>query len=167
MCTERRWLRAASLLAAGLAVPFACTRRADLPEPPEAVTVPTASAPEAGDVVTLETSLGGDAHAACAQRPEGDCRGPIDFTCQLEPWVRDVADECQRATGCETNGWLEVTMGDDGCVVEIGMDQPDEDFAACVADAMGAARCPCGAATTRYWLGEGHAGSCPDSGPLT
>ena len=158
--------RAALVTAAGLLVGFACTRQADLPEPPGTVTVPTANAPEAGDVVTVDSAFGTDAYPACAERPEGDCRGPIDFTCKFEPWVRAAADACQMQTTCKTNGWIAVVMDDDGCVSELGMEQPDDDFVGCMVEALGGYRCPCHTVDTTYWLGEGHTGVCPDSGPL-
>ncbi|WP_234022492.1 hypothetical protein [Sorangium cellulosum] len=76
-----------------------------------------------------------------------------------------TAARCQEETGCKTNGWLEVGMDDDGCVVEIGMDEPNDEIVACLVAEFGAVRCPCTAGRTIYFFGLGNAGVCPDDRP--
>jgi hypothetical protein len=71
---------------------------------------------------------------------------------------------CQATTGCKTNGWLAVKLGADGCVLEIGMDQPNDDIVGCLLSEFGAVRCPCGALELEYFFGYANMG-CPDAGP--
>jgi hypothetical protein len=68
-------------------------------------------------------------------------------------------------TSCATNGWLEVKMGADGCVVEIGMTEPNDEIVACLLEEFGAVRCPCGAGEITYFFGLSNQGVCPDGGP--
>ncbi len=141
-----------------------CTREADLPDPPSTIAVPTSSGPTVVDAGTLDVGLGS---GSCVERPEGDCRGSNDFPCELGRWVDDVAARCQRETGCGTNGWVRVVTSEQGCVAELGMSEPSAPFAACMAGALSASRCPCGAIEHRTFLGDGHGDAgCPEGGPL-
>lgn len=143
----------------------ACQRQADLVDEPDA-TVLTKPTPEYdGDLPMLDADFASDAFAACEERPFGACMGPNDFICGFAEWVRTLARECQKQTGCKTNGWLTVKMSDDGCVSEIGMDRPNPEIVACLLEKLGAERCPCPAIETTYYFGEGNSGKCPDAGP--
>jgi hypothetical protein len=106
---------------------------------------------DAGDIPEVDAGLG--EYPACAERPVGSCQGPVDFPCAFAEWVENTAARCQEETGCVTNGWLEVTMDDDGCVTAIGMDQPNDAVLECLAAELGAKSCPCGAVTATYLFG--------------
>ncbi len=152
--------RVSAALAAAALAP-ACERTADIRDEPDSSVIEPGPALDAGDIPELDSGLGGDAFPLCADRPVGDCAGPIDFPCQMESWVQSTAESCQLATGCKTNGWLEVSMGADGCVTEIGMDQPNDEMVACLLATFGAERCPCGEVSFRFFLGAGNNGVCP------
>ena len=111
------WL--AAPLALAVAVVAACERSADLRnETPGGIDVgPTL---DAGDIPDIDAGLGSDAHTACASRPDDPgCVGPVDFPCSFEIWAQQIAADCREATGCTANGWLEITMGGEGCVTAI------------------------------------------------
>lgn len=159
----RAWLTlacAAPALAAPWLLP-ACERTADIRNEPDSGLIGPEPGLDAGDIPELDSGLGGDAFPLCADRPVGECAGPVDFPCQFEDWMRSTAESCQEATGCKTNGWLEVSMGADGCVTTIGMDQPNDEMVACLLATYGAQRCPCGELTLQLFFGLGNTGTCP------
>ncbi len=141
-------------------VPLACTRHADIRDEPDAATLEVPPNFDAGGVTELDSGLGSDAFPACADRPTGDCVGSNDFPCGFEDWVLATAKECQVASGCKTNGWVEVHMGPGGCVETIGMSAPNDEVVACLVAEMGPVRCPCGTSVAKYYYGEGNAGPC-------
>jgi hypothetical protein len=153
---------AALVLGAGLG---ACARHADIRDEPDAGGIDPGPHLDAGDIPVLDSGLGTDAYPACAERPVGDCQGSNDFPCDFASWVNSTAAACQQATGCQTNGWLEVEMGSDGCVVEIAMDEPNDEIVACLLAEFGSVRCPCDARQITYFFGQGNQGVCPDAGP--
>jgi hypothetical protein len=161
------WVFAACAAAAfGLsAAPGACTRHADIRDEPDAGGIDPNPELDAGDIPGLDSGLGTDAYTACAERPIGDCQGTNDFPCDFTTWANSTAASCQVETSCVTNGWLEVKMGADGCVVEIGMTQPNDEIVACLLEEFGAVRCPCGEREITYFFGQGNQGLCPDAGP--
>ena len=59
---------------------------------------------------------------------------------------------------CTANGWLRVTIGPDGCVASLEMDEPDEALIACMVAELGPIRCPCLGAEqhTDIFLGIDH-----------
>lgn len=142
-----------------------CTRRADIRDEPDGAVKPPPQL-DAGDIPELDSGLGTDAFMACEDRPYGECNGPVDFPCAFQSWVTSTAKDCQYATGCKTNGWLEVKLSDDGCVVAIGMDEPNEEIVACLLEELGSLRCPCDESETKHFFGIGNDGVCPDGGPL-
>lgn len=156
----RAWSIVALLLA--ISAPFiACQRHADIRDEPDASTIVVTPDLDAGEIPTLDSGLGGDAHPACADRPEGDCHGPVDFPCDFEGWATRTALSCDKATGCVTNGWVEVTMNASGCVESIGMDQPNDAMVACLVAELGAFRCPCTEGVLTHFFGVGNKGPCP------
>jgi hypothetical protein len=157
-------LLASAALAGPAVVVTACSRRANIYDDPDAGSFETDPTLEAGDVPEIDSGIGSDSFPPCAERPFGECQGPVDFPCNFAGWVTDVAAACQEQTGCKTNGWLEVTLGDDGCVASLGMHEPNDEIVACLVERLGALRCPCEAATTTYYFGVGHSGGC-DAGP--
>ena len=141
-----------------------CVRHADIRDEPDAAILPPGPQVDAGDIPDLDSGLGTDAYPACLGRPEGDCLGPSDFPCAFEDWMKRTAASCQESTGCKTDGWLEVKMGAEGCIVEIGMDAPNDDMIACLLAEFGSVRCPCGEALATYLFGYGNMGVCVDAG---
>lgn len=140
----------------------ACSRHADLREdslPPQTLD-PT---PEVdADVPTLDADLRLDAQPVCEERPKGDCVGSNDFLCAFSEWGIEIAKQCQLDTGCKTNGSIELTMGAEGCVTSIGMDEPDDEMVACVLEQVTPYRCPCiEEETILYYFGVGNDG-CPE-----
>src|SRR6185312_2185700 len=121
---------------------------------------------DAGDIPVLDSGIGSDAYPACATRSTVDCQGQGDFPCNFDGWVAQTAATCQAKTGCKTNGWMEVELGADGCVDELGMDDPSDDMVACLLAELGSVRCICNPSTTTYFFGGANAGVCQDAGPL-
>ena len=142
-----------------------CVRHADIRDEPDGSAVKPPPVLDAGDIPELDSGLGTDAFGACEDRPYGECNGPVDFPCAFQSWVASVAKSCQQATSCKTNGFLEVTVGDDGCVASIGMDQPNDEIVACLLAELTSLRCPCDETETRHFFGVGNDGVCPDGGP--
>ena len=143
----------------------ACVRHADIRDEPDGSVVNVGPALDAGDIPALDSGLATDAYPSCGERPYGQCVGPADFPCEFGSWVTRTAVHCQEATSCQTNGWLEVAMGSDGCVSGMGMDQPNDPMVACLLAAFGSVRCPCSDEQFKYFFGLGNTGACPDAGP--
>lgn len=160
-----RLLVGASSLAAivaAAAMPFTgCQRYADLRDEPDASPIVTTPDLDAGDIPELDSGLASDAHPSCGGRPEGKCHGPVDFPCDFDGWASATAVSCDEATGCITNGFLEVTMATNGCVVAIGMNEPNDAMVACLIAEFGAVRCPCTEGTFTHFFGVGNTGPCP------
>jgi hypothetical protein len=150
----------------GATVLVACRNHLDLIGAPDASTLTAPPTVDAGDIPVLDSGLGSDAYPACASRPTGDCMGQIDFPCNFDGWVAKTAAACQAKTGCKTNGWMEVKLGADGCVAELGMDDPSDDMVACLLAELGSVRCVCDPSTTTYFFGDANMGVCKDGGPL-
>lgn len=136
----------------------ACVRHADLYDAPDGALIEPPPSFDAGPIEVLDAALRGDAFAACEMRPYAPCSGPVDFPCDFENFVLYAAEVCQEATGCVTNGALEVKLATDGCVAEMGMDEPNDAIVACLVEKLTSARCPCGASTTNYSFGHGNEG---------
>ncbi|MCK6532977.1 MAG: hypothetical protein L6Q84_08405 [Polyangiaceae bacterium] len=160
-----RCISAALVAGALLAAVHGCQRQADLVDEPDAAVAITQTPKYDGDLPLLDAHLESDAHAACEDRPMEACKGPNDFVCGFGEWAREIARDCQRQTGCKTNGWVTVTIGDDGCVSDLGMDRPYPPIVECLVQKLSETRCPCPAQETTYYFGEGNAGPCPDGGP--
>jgi hypothetical protein len=144
----------------------ACSRHADIRDEPDVGTIDPNPDLDAGDIPDLDSGLASDAYPTCADRPQGDCYGSVDFPCDFVSWMNQTAASCQLATGCKTNGWLEVTMGADGCVAAIGMDQPNDEMVACLLAEFGSVQCPCGEIQGTYFFGlDNMGGVCQDGGP--
>lgn len=138
---------------------FACTREAEIADDPVDGIGMTPTTPlDDGTRIDLGAGFGSDAFPACETRAEGDCRGVNDFPCDFPRWVEETGVECQNATGCVTNGWLEVHMNADGCVESASMSEPNDAFRECVIEAFGSLRCPCGEDTISTFLGIGNHG---------
>ncbi len=147
--------RTAILVGGVLALAAACARHADLrDEPDSGIAVKPVARADA--IPTLDTELGTEALPPCDQRPPGVCVGPVDFPCALDYLVGTLASQCQRQTGCRTNGWLRVTMNAEGCVQSIGMDQPNDAIVACLVAELGNVSCPCPSRTQDHFFGLGH-----------
>lgn len=144
-----------------------CSRAVNIRDEPDAGIGgnPTELMPDAAIPAIEDAGLDTDAFLACELREEGDCRGTNDFVCDFDPWAREIARTCLTATGCSTNGWLVVDMGERGCVTGIGMDMPNAEYVACVVEAFGHYRCPCSARRLNHLIGLGNDG-CPDAGPI-
>jgi len=139
-----------------------CVRHADIRDEPDSSFVGHVPQLEAGDIPNLDSGLGTDAYLACGARPSGKCLGTVDFPCAFDAWAKTTAANCQKATGCKTNGWLKVEMAADGCVVNIGLTEPNDDIIACLLAEFGAGRCACkDAAELVYLFGIGNTGVCP------
>ena len=157
-----RLLRAAVAACLSASLPglwaAACVRHADLYDPPDAAVFTPTPSIDSGPLELIDAGLRSDAHAACEDRPYAPCSGPVDFPCDFENFVLYAAEVCQEATGCVTNGALEVKLATDGCVAEMGMDEPNDAIIACLVDKLTAARCPCSASVTNYAFGHDNAG---------
>jgi hypothetical protein len=139
----------------------ACERYADIRDEPDASTIDPVPQLDSGDVPALDSGLGTDAYPSCGDRSGGKCQGPADFPCNFSGWVTSTAASCQTATGCKTNGFLKVTLGADGCVTELGMEQPNDAIVACLLAELGSVRCPCQEAEVTHFFGATNTGPCP------
>lgn len=161
--TAGRVLLACAAAALGAFGPvLACVRHADIRDEPEGGILAPEPQIDAGEIPELDSGLGTDAYPSCGERPLGKCQGTNDFPCAFEGWMVSTAESCQTSTGCVTNGWLEVTMGAEGCVEAIGMDQPNDAMVACLLAELGAVRCPCLSVKGSYFFGYGNMGVCAE-----
>jgi hypothetical protein len=150
-------IAALSLIASGAG----CSRHADIRDEPDSGTDlgPSAPKPDAGIPLVEDTGLDEPTLLVCGERPENSaCRGVNDFPCEFSTWVTSLAEECQQGTGCMTDGWVELELGDDGCATAIYMDQPNDAYVSCLVEALGAYRCPCTAMSFSHFLGVGNDG---------
>jgi hypothetical protein len=147
-----------SFAAFGWQLTAGCSRRTEIAEQNQGGSNLNNPMLDAGDIPEVDAGLG--EYPPCAERPVGQCKGPVDFPCAFAEWVETTAARCQEETSCQTNGWLEVNMGADGCVASIGMDQPNDDILACLAEELGSASCPCMEGTATYLFGFDNQGSC-------
>lgn len=159
----RRWraLRARlSAVALGIAsIAVACTRHADIRDEYDSPFIGKPPEVDGGDLLPVSLPLGPPDYAACAERPDTACYGDLDFPCGFDVWASEAAKACQQATGCTTNGDLEIALGTDGCVAGVRMTKPSDAFVACLAGIFGATRCPCvDAPTVDLFLGLGNDG---------
>lgn len=134
----------------------ACARHADIYDEPDVLVLNPSAAPDSGEIPELDAGLGSDAFPACAQRTVGNCEGPVDFGCRFGPWVDYTAGRCQAATGCQTSGWLQVKLDDQGCVGIIGMDQPNDAMVTCLSTEFTSTRCTCSNIERKYYFGLGN-----------
>jgi hypothetical protein len=140
----------------------ACTRHADLRDEVDGGQIDDPTPDLDADIKMLDTGLGTDAFPECSERPQGDCVGSNDFLCGFTDWAINTAKQCQKATGCKTNGSVEVTMGATGCVTAIGMDQPNDEMVACLLVEFGSVQCPCtDVERITHYFGIGNDGTCP------
>jgi hypothetical protein len=143
-------------LASALAI--GCSRQADIYDEPETIVAPPA--PSHGEVPSVP-DLDLEEFPECSERPEGECRGVNDFPCAFTEHAEEVIDACFESTDCSANGWVSVALGEDGCLVDIGMDMVEAAFVQCLKDALGPIQCPCGASEHTVFLGVDNAG-CRD-----
>lgn len=163
---QRRRTRYPAVIALVSWVCASCSRHADIKDEPDAGTDlgPNAPKPDGGVPVVEDTGLDDPGLTSCLERPEnGACRGANDFPCNFSAWVPELAEQCQNATGCVTNGWVELELGADGCAAQIRMDQPNTDYVACLVETLGAYRCPCESMSFGHFLGIGNDGC--ETGP--
>src|SRR4051812_22015962 len=106
----------------------ACSRHADVRVDGAAPTSldPGLLPPEPDDMPTVDSGLESDAFTRCRDRPvQNACTGPDDIPCQPQVVMEGLASQCLYYAGCTANGWLRVTMGEDGCVAAIAMEEPN------------------------------------------
>ena len=138
----------------------ACTRSANIYDEPDAGFTPDPTL-DAGDIPELDAGLDSDAYPPCAAREDAPgCTGPVDFPCNFDNWVTTTAERCQMQTSCATNGWLEVTMGSDGCVSAIGLTYPNDPIVTCLLAEFADAKCPCSGGSSTYFFGLDNSGNC-------
>jgi hypothetical protein len=156
--TEAKWLLLVLIGLAGLV--GGCSRHADVrsdPGPEFADLDPPPPVPN--DMPTIDAGLESDAFPQCTERRlEPSCTGPIDVACLPQLLIDTIASHCVYESGCHGNGWLRITMGIDGCVASIAMEEPNNDFAACVVRKLEGVRCPCSGQRVDVFLGLGHEG---------
>jgi hypothetical protein len=127
--------------------------------------------PEAGALPEIpDTGLDDPSRMACAKRPTGNCVGANDFPCDFSRWVTQAANDCQTATDCKADGWVGAQMTEEGCVSSLHMEEPEDAFVACMVEALGPFRCPCGEGFAAAYLGLDNDGcfhGCSDELPCT
>jgi hypothetical protein len=149
-----------------------CSRHAELREEADASAgVDPDMLPEAGDLPEVPDARFDDPSLpSCAKRPTGDCVGVNDFPCDFSRWVTTVSNDCLSATNCQAQGWVGARMNEDGCVSALHMDEPDDEFVACMVAALAPYRCPCGEEFATAFLGLENNGcfvSCADEFPCS
>jgi hypothetical protein len=122
---------------------------ADLGKPP----------PVPAEMPSVDGGPESDAALQCAERRvEPACSGPIDLACQPQLLLETLASHCVYESGCHGNGWVRLTMGHEGCIASIAMEEPNDDFAACMVRKLEVVRCPCSGQHVDVFLGLGHEG---------
>ncbi len=145
-----------------LAASFGCSRHVELYEPGDAgIVVVTGPEPPDAIPVVEDSGISSEELPLCADRPTGECLGANDFPCVFPNWVSTAADACQAEVDCRAQGWLGVSLGDDGCVSAIEMTEPDADFVACLVKEFGGESCHhCSATHATRFLGAMDTGGC-------
>lgn len=144
------WATIAALLAAS------CSREADLIDeerPGAGVDLGPTNPYDEAALIDLAVPFDEPPYLTCSERPTGACLGVNDFPCDFSGWFNAAAEACQVETGCRTNGWVVADMGASGCVERLQMSEPNEAYAACLIEVLGAYRCPCGKEQRRRFLG--------------
>jgi hypothetical protein len=141
----------------------ACSRKAEIENAPDGgsnVMMPVPM-PDGGVPVVEDSGLGAGG-AACEDRPtQAACSGANDFGCAFDEWVGALSSECQLATDCRTDGWVEVATDEQGCASELRMEDPEPDYVACMVGALNRYRCgQCGDVLGSRFLGASNEG-CP------
>ena len=157
----RPWLLLSWLLLGSVPM-HGCTREADIYDEPETFVPP--SMPSEGETPSVP-NLDLEEFPECSARPEGDCRGVNDFPCAFTEHAKDVIEACFYSTDCRTNGWVSVSLGEDGCLSDIGMEKVEAAFVECLRDALGPVQCPCGKSRQAIFLGVDNEGCRYDVGP--
>jgi hypothetical protein len=149
------WMVALVAIALG-----ACSRHADVRDDPGPEFADLDKPPpEPTDLPTVDAGLESDAFPQCADRKvESACSGPVDVSCQPQLLLETIASHCVYESGCHGNGWLRLTMGGQGCIAIIAMEEPNDAFAACMARKLEVVRCPCSGQHVDIFLGLGHEG---------
>jgi hypothetical protein len=155
-----------------LASAAGCSRHAELRDEADAGGIANPQLlPDAGDLPEVpDTGLDDPSLPACAERPSGDCVGVNDFPCDFTRWVTKAANDCLSTTSCQADGWVGAQMNADGCVSSLHMKEPEDGFVACMVEALGPYRCPCGEGFAVAFLGLDNDGcflSCSDEIPCT
>ena len=153
-----------ALLGAALLL-FACSRRAEIENAPDAGSVPVTEVPRPADGVPLveDANLENAEGLTCGERPtQAACRGANDFGCDFDGWLQTLAEACQQQTDCHTDGWVEVLVGPEGCASELRMEDPDAAYVACVTEQLSQYQCPCRDVLGSRFLGLSHDG-CTDT----
>lgn len=139
-----------------------CTREAEIYDEPETFEPPPL--PMQGETPSVP-DLDLEDFPECSARPEGQCRGVNDFPCAFTEHAADVIESCFDSTDCRADGWVSVSLGEDGCLSDIGMEYVETTFAECVKDAIGPIQCPCGESEHAVFLGVDNDGCRDDVGP--
>lgn len=157
LSTQANWvrLRRAGWALSGLFMALGCSRHVELYEPSDAgVSVVEGPKPPAEIPSVADSGVTDSAFASCEERPSGDCVGANDFPCDFTRWVEASAETCTAQVDCLVQGWLGVSLGDDGCVERLEMTDPNPDFVACLAEEFKNASCvQCNAMHATRFLG--------------
>jgi hypothetical protein len=136
-----------------------CSRKAEIANEPDAGLVGPSAPRDETPVSSVDGGVDAGAFQACSERPSGErCRGVNDFPCNFQPWAVEVITGCQTESGCITNGRVVVEMGNDGCVVDLLMSEPNLAFARCAIERWGAYRCECRGQSVEVHLGYSNEG---------
>jgi hypothetical protein len=154
-------------LRAGVAVALlvsllGCSRHAEIFEAGDAGII-VISGPEPPDEIPVveDSGIASESLPECAERPTGECLGANDFPCTFPNWVTLAADACMAKVNCGAQGWLGVSLGDDGCVSAIEMTEPHDEFVACLVEEFGKESCHhCAAMHSTRFLGAGVTDGC-------
>lgn len=148
-------------LTCALVLAFGCSRKAEIENAPDGggMVMMQVPMPEGGVPVVEDSGLG-EGGAACTERPiQPACSGANDFGCAFDEWVRSLTSDCQQATDCHTDGWVEVATDGEGCASELRMEDPDPDYVACMVKALNGYRCgQCGDVLGSRYLGASNDG---------
>jgi hypothetical protein len=142
------------LVLAAASLGAGCSRKAEIANDPDAGLLSPGVPPDETPVSPVDAGLDAGMFQACSERPSGErCRGVNDFPCNFQPWAVEVMTGCQTQSGCVSNGRVVVEMGNDGCVAELLMSEPNLPFARCALERWGAYRCECHAQSVEIHLG--------------
>lgn len=154
----------ALVLAGGLAL-VGCGREVEIYDAPDASVAPVEHPRPDGPLDTVDVEFNGEAAVPCAERGTELCTGANDFVCVPEAFIATIVADCYALGGCLVDGWVEIELGAGGCAVELRMESPDPDFAACVVEHADAGRCACGLVAHAVFLGYANDGCPVDDGP--
>lgn len=148
----------AAAAAALLGLAAGCDRSAEIYDTPRAEVQPDEVPRPDAALEPVDVDFDAPDYLPCSERSYALCEGGTDFPCMPPVFLEPALRTCFTASDCQVDGWVEVELGDDGCVQELRMEDPEPEYVDCLAERLTQGRCVCGAFTLELYFGLGNDG---------